>query len=253
MFLSIVIPTLNEEKYLPLVLEDLTHQTNKDFEVIAIDGNSEDKTIDKARQYSDTLSLHIEKVTRRNLSFQRNYGAKLARGTYILLLDADTRLDPRFVHELSEQITKDNGKIQVYLPTILPISTKIIHKVVFAISNKILALTQRLKRPFPTQAAMIFKRDFFMSLGGYRVSSAQDAKKFFPEDHDIIHRARKTGVIAKPLSKVKVSLSLRRVENQNEIKTYATYLISGLYMTLFGKMDNSKIDYEMGGQVYNHK
>jgi len=50
-FFSIVIPTLNEEKYLPNLLNDLTKQKEKDFEIIVVDGKSEDRTIDIAIKY----------------------------------------------------------------------------------------------------------------------------------------------------------------------------------------------------------
>jgi len=47
-FFSIIIPALNEEKYLPHLLDDLTKQTFRDFEVILVDGNSSDATVAKA-------------------------------------------------------------------------------------------------------------------------------------------------------------------------------------------------------------
>ena len=54
-FFSIIIPSLNEEKYLPLLLEDLSQQTFKSFEVIIIDGKSEDKTIELAKTFNKKL------------------------------------------------------------------------------------------------------------------------------------------------------------------------------------------------------
>ena len=47
--LSIIIPTLNEEKYIGKLLECLVNQTYTDFEVIVVDGGSKDKTINKVR------------------------------------------------------------------------------------------------------------------------------------------------------------------------------------------------------------
>ena len=42
--ISIIIPAFNEEKYLPKLLITLSKQTFTNFEVIVVDGNSEDKT-----------------------------------------------------------------------------------------------------------------------------------------------------------------------------------------------------------------
>jgi glycosyltransferase involved in cell wall biosynthesis len=49
--LSIVIPTLNEEKYLPRLLQSLDCQTIKDFEIIVADANSRDATRQVAAEH----------------------------------------------------------------------------------------------------------------------------------------------------------------------------------------------------------
>ena len=55
-FLSIVIPTLNEEKYLPNLLQCIKAQKLNDYEIIVSDGNSIDKTIKIAKKYHGTTS-----------------------------------------------------------------------------------------------------------------------------------------------------------------------------------------------------
>ena len=45
---SIIIPTLNEEKYLPHLLSDIDHQITKEYEVLVVDAASTDKTKEKA-------------------------------------------------------------------------------------------------------------------------------------------------------------------------------------------------------------
>ncbi|MFH1244651.1 MAG: glycosyltransferase, partial [bacterium] len=50
-FFSLIIPALNEAKYLPLLLDDLSKQTFLDFEVIVVDGNSDDQTVAKAKSF----------------------------------------------------------------------------------------------------------------------------------------------------------------------------------------------------------
>ena len=77
---SIVIPCLNEEKYLPKLLTNLEKQTLKDFEVIVVDGQSEDKTLAKATSFNNRLKIKTLKADKRNVSFQRNLGAKNAKG-----------------------------------------------------------------------------------------------------------------------------------------------------------------------------
>ena len=51
MILSIIIPTYNEEEYLPVLLESIKEQSFDDYEVIVADANSTDKTREIAKEY----------------------------------------------------------------------------------------------------------------------------------------------------------------------------------------------------------
>lgn len=77
-FFSVIIPTLNEEKYLPHLLGDLSKQSNKEFETIIIDGKSEDLTQKKALSFSKELSMKLIESRKRNVSVQKNLGGKAA-------------------------------------------------------------------------------------------------------------------------------------------------------------------------------
>jgi glycosyltransferase involved in cell wall biosynthesis len=104
-FFSVIIPALNEEKYLPLLLADLTKQTISDFEVIVIDGVSKDKTVEKAKLFKNKLpSLTILTSSVRNVSVQRNMGAQKALGKYLLFNDADNRLPEYFLEGIKYQL-----------------------------------------------------------------------------------------------------------------------------------------------------
>ena len=108
-FFSIVIPTLNEEKYLPLLLKDLTVQTFTDFEVIHIDGSSEDQTIGKAKHFQRVLTLKTKVVKKRNAAYQRNVGATLTLGQWVIFMDADNRLPNYFLQGIKYQLEKNPG------------------------------------------------------------------------------------------------------------------------------------------------
>jgi glycosyltransferase involved in cell wall biosynthesis len=105
-FFSIVIPTLNEEAYLPKLLTDLTNQTFDNFEVIHVDGQSKDKTLEKASEFSDKLSLISICGKKQNVSHQRNLGAEKSSGKWVVFMDADNRLPDHFLQGIRYQIDK---------------------------------------------------------------------------------------------------------------------------------------------------
>ncbi len=91
---SIVIPTYNEERFLPRLLGSIEKQEFKDYEVIVADNHSRDATVEialshRARVVEDSLP-----------AVARNRGAKVARGEYLLFLDADTVVPEGFLKKL---------------------------------------------------------------------------------------------------------------------------------------------------------
>ncbi len=105
-FFSIVIPSLNEEKYLPKLLKDLSNQTYRDFETIHVDAQSEDKTVKKAAAFKETANLSTEISSKKNVCHQRNLGAAKARGEWIIFMDADNRIPHHFLQGIKYQIDK---------------------------------------------------------------------------------------------------------------------------------------------------
>ena len=91
---SVVITTKNEEKNIENCLQSIRRQTFKDIELIVVDNFSEDKTAELAEKYH--AKVYFEGNER---SAQRNYGAKVARGEYLIYLDADMILSPTVIEE----------------------------------------------------------------------------------------------------------------------------------------------------------
>lgn len=91
--LSIIIPSLNEEKYLPRLLKSISKQNYKGkLEVIVVDGKSSDNTVKKAEEYKKSISDLRIVATDKNIGHQRNVGAEKAKYKYLLFLDADVLL-----------------------------------------------------------------------------------------------------------------------------------------------------------------
>src|SRR5689334_11198275 len=92
-FFSIIVPTLNEEQYLPRLLTSIRRQRYKQYEVILVDGKSTDKTIAIAQSFRTLLpKLTIVRSEKQQVGYQRNLGAKRAAGAYFVFLDADVSI-----------------------------------------------------------------------------------------------------------------------------------------------------------------
>lgn len=85
--ISIIIPVLNEERALPATLQRVFEQQG-DFEVIAVDGGSTDRTADIVARDSRIAWL----FAKTGRASQMNAGAREARGDWLLFLHADTLL-----------------------------------------------------------------------------------------------------------------------------------------------------------------
>lgn len=86
--ISIIIPTLNEERIIERTLKSL-REYKGNFEIIVSDGKSKDKTLEIAKKYADKIVVYEGKI-RQTIAMGRNMGAAAASGELLLFLDADT-------------------------------------------------------------------------------------------------------------------------------------------------------------------
>lgn len=87
MYLSIVIPTLNEEKYILRILNYLRRHTDPNScEIIVCDGGSSDQTVALARNFGSITILDQLPSCR---AIQMNHGAMRARGEVLYFVHAD--------------------------------------------------------------------------------------------------------------------------------------------------------------------
>ena len=89
--ISIIIPVYNKSEYIETTLNSLKNQSFNEWECIIIDDNSSDSSLDKIHSYlqSDLRFKIIKNDVNRGACYCRNQGIKLAKGKYIMFLDAD--------------------------------------------------------------------------------------------------------------------------------------------------------------------
>lgn len=103
--ISVIIPALNEAKALPGTLDELFRQRG-DFEVILVDGGSDDATLSIARADSRVLAISAP----RGRAVQMNAGAARAQGDLLLFLHADTRLPDDSLMFLEEAVAHEGAQ-----------------------------------------------------------------------------------------------------------------------------------------------
>ena len=101
--ISIVIPTLNEEKNIANLLFSLNTQSFRDFETIIVDGGSSDNTIPKARKFG---AITIVKPGLKEFP-SRNEGVKIARGEILLFTGADVVMLEKTLETIVNEFEKN--------------------------------------------------------------------------------------------------------------------------------------------------
>ncbi len=229
--ISIVIPALNEEKFLPVLLDSIKNQTYKDYEVIISDTKLSKKTKTIAKKYNCKLVKGCKPPK------ARNNGAKVAKGD-LLFLDADVVMkDKRFLDIFMKKIEEKN--LDIACPKILPDSNKLSHKIYYIIKN----WGNYLVIPFMPHVSgqcLFIKKKLFNKIKGY------DETLLLAEEHDLAQRAVKAGAKYKFFMNLSVYNSPRRNVKEGSFKLLTKGIYSELYRFFIVKIRKKIFDYEFG-------
>jgi glycosyltransferase involved in cell wall biosynthesis len=240
-FFSIIIPALNEELDLPLLLQDLANQSFKSFEVILVDGHSEDKTIKKAEEFAKELpSLTIINSPKRNVSTQRNLGAKTAKGKYLLFNDADNRLPEFFLEGIKYNLSRKPS--DVFTCWCAADTSKTADKTIATILNMAIETAELIDYPGALGALIGCKTNKFSKVGGF------DPKLPFAEDGEFVRRAYRKKLKFTIYRSPKFVVSLRRFRKEGRLKALQQY--AKLHLKIITQKNISRQEYPMGGQAF---
>jgi glycosyltransferase involved in cell wall biosynthesis len=239
--LSIVIPALNEEKYLPILLDCLVSQTNKNFEVIVCDGKSEDNTQSIANSYKDRLSIRVIVSDKRNLAHQRNLGAQNAKGDYIAFLDSDFKVKNDFVESCFRESERVNADL--IIPFSYPITNSWFWKAYFGTINYLSFFSTVLGRSSGNGPGNIIKKEAFAKTGGYNEGV------YVFEDQYFFLVAKKVGLKLKNDKNIQMYFSLRRLEKGGVLGYFYFNFYAAMYFAFRGPIYKKFYNYKMGGDA----
>ena len=100
---SIIVPVFNRPDEVNELLESLTHQTVKDFEVVIVEDGSQTPCKDVCEQYKDMMDIHYYYKENSGPGQSRNYGAERASGEYLLILDSDVVLPENYLKAVNDE------------------------------------------------------------------------------------------------------------------------------------------------------
>lgn len=249
-FFSVVIPTLNEGRYLPRLLESLIVQIDKSFQVIVVDGKSEDRTMEKARRFSIRIpDLSVYDIGVRNVSKQRNFGSKKARGKFLIFLDADVLVPKNFLSEMHFYLDKRDEECKFLTTWSEPDSTDSLDKLVVNFANMGIEIGKVIDKPLVGGYNIVVEARVFRKIGGFD-------EKWVPgvsEDHDLARRLLKNGVELQILKNPKIIVSLRRFRREGTLTVLRKYAVALSRVFAESGFTPGLYDYEMGGRAKGTK
>jgi len=103
---SVIIVNYNGKKFLEKCLESLCKVNYENFEIIVVDNNSTDGSIELVtKNYPSIILLKLN--SNKGFAEPNNIGAKIANGKYLLFLNNDTIVTPSFISEMVQVIEND--------------------------------------------------------------------------------------------------------------------------------------------------
>ncbi|MBO7716701.1 MAG: glycosyltransferase [Methanobrevibacter sp.] len=199
MKISIIIPTYNEEEYLPKLLESIKSQDFTDYEIIVADAQSDDNTREIAKEYGCVV------VEGGLPGPGRNRGAEVAQGEILLFLDSDLELTENYLSNVIEEFESEDLGIAITQMT--PLSEKKRDKYLHDLANWFMIAVENIKPHGAGCYGIISKKELHDEVGGF------DENLSFGEDTDYIERVAEISEF-KVLRNARIGVSTRRLEEE---------------------------------------
>ena len=190
---SVIVPVFNRPDEVDELLDSLTRQTVKDFEVIIVEDGSTKTCKDVCEKYASILDLHYYFKENSGPGQSRNYGAERSKGEYLLILDSDVVLPDRYIENLESSILNSQlaafGGPDAAHPSFTPTQKAISYSMTsFFTTGGIRGGKKKLDKFYPRSFNMGIRRDVYMQLGGF-------TKMRFGEDIDFSYRICEAGYV----------------------------------------------------------
>ena len=188
---SIIVPVFNRPDEVDELLESLTRQTLKNFEVVIVEDGSKIPCKDVCDKYANILDLHYYAKPNSGPGQSRNYGAERANGEWLIVLDSDVVLPDGYLqaveNELQDIPADAWGGPDAAHPSFTPVQKAISYSMTsFFTTGGIRGGKAKLDKFYPRSFNMGIRREVYQQLGGF-------SKMRFGEDIDFSYRIVEAG------------------------------------------------------------
>ena len=189
---SIVVPVFNRPDEVKELLESLTQQNQKDFEVIIVEDGSLNTCKDVCDTFASILALHYYYKDNNGPGQSRNYGAERTSGEWIIVLDSDVVLPPDYLTNVDQELKAQPdcdawGGPDAAHPDFTPVQKAISYSMTsFFTTGGIRGGKTKLDKFFPRSFNMGIRREVYQQLEGF-------SKMRFGEDIDFSYRIVEAG------------------------------------------------------------
>ena len=228
--LSIIIPTLNEERHVGALLSDVASQTRNPYEVLVVDASSTDGTVSVVRRFPSVKLL----AGTPPVACGRNLGGRSAAGNVLIFLDADVRLPKNFFERFLEEF--EGRRLDVACPLYVPYRSTPAVEGFHALFNLLMKAVQGIS-PSGAGHCIAVRGDLFRESSGF-----DPGLKF--DDIELIRRlskGRRFGIVEE-----RVFVSDRRYREQGVLRMILRYSLMSLFFALGKFAWANRIDYEFG-------
>ena len=187
---SLIVPVYNRPDEIADLLESLSRQTDKDFELVLTEDGSTVPCREEVERYADRLDIQYFSKSNEGRSIARNHGMQHARGEYFVFVDSDCILPPDYFESLRRQLSQTGADCfggpdaahESFTDTQKAINFAM---TAFLTTGGIRGGKVQMEKFVPRTFNMGFSRRVWEKVGGFR--------EMFSEDIDMSTRIRQAG------------------------------------------------------------
>lgn len=98
-YFSVIIPSYNRAHIIKRAIQGVLEQTFQDFEIVIVDDGSVDNTEKIIQEYSNDKRIKYVFQNNSGVCAARNFGAKLAKGEFLVFLDSDDEVEKSWLQD----------------------------------------------------------------------------------------------------------------------------------------------------------